>query len=818
MLSGNVNVAVAGNGITLTAADASDHGVAIYRLDANHVEIDGTGGTTIGGSATKILNLSSVSSLTVNLGTEFDTYDIHDLNTTGNINVNGQMAGAVGAKVTIQAEHAAMTIGGSIIGNLGVQTTKYSSFYVDTAGQNLTVNGSINVTDAGAALEDLELFTEAGNLTVSGTVAFNENYSGATQAFEGIFTGATVSVDSLTINGVVNLTQSGSGPTDIEITTFFPNPMQMLSLGSVNITNTSTGNKIVEIDTAGEPILVKGSVTANLTGGTNGTSFTLISNGGSIAVNGSVSVSEADSSECDAGILANFANVTVANGLTITQSSQGAMLATIASVDKNTLSINGSVAVNQAGAGNMTANVDTSFMGSLVITGSVSFNQMGAGVMTTDIFTTGGPLTVNGVVSIGQSGSGATTDRINAGGGALTLGGMVDSLIINDSATGIKSTSLSSSSGLLLLLKGSFTANMLGGMHGTKVRLFTAEGNVTVKRFVSVTESDSSSNEALIDATAGNVNIGMGVAFSQSGLGNGMAAIETLGGVGTITIGPLGVSFNDSGPAGHESCIDTLASGSPIVINGSVRVVSTGQGNDDLNVISQSSNLGKNSPITINGNLTYDNSLNKTGVSDVMIYSISQFTPALLTITGALSLKLSSATNNAFGNAVHIGFNDSQAKSSDSLIVDGPTTVAGSHGNDVINIDKTRFKGPVMIDTLDSRGNGPSGFDNVTIDESEFDSALSIMMSGPQARVDINKTNFPFRTPTEFKGAVMVNMRGPGDSIHVADVTGLQPVKFDSLFVVLGGPGGSPAGTLYTLPGNVTFAFKPSLVNFAHSP
>jgi hypothetical protein len=65
---------VSGTALTLTS-DGGDHNVDVFRLDATHVEINGFG-TTINGAASQIFALSSVSGITVNLGSGFDTYNI----------------------------------------------------------------------------------------------------------------------------------------------------------------------------------------------------------------------------------------------------------------------------------------------------------------------------------------------------------------------------------------------------------------------------------------------------------------------------------------------------------------------------------------------------------------------------------------------------------------------------------------------------------------------------------------------------------------------------------------------------------------------
>src|SRR5262245_13052282 len=66
LLSGNVVAAVNGTALTLTCDDG-DNDVNVFRLDANTVEIEGVG-TTINGAGFVTFALSSVSGITVNLG------------------------------------------------------------------------------------------------------------------------------------------------------------------------------------------------------------------------------------------------------------------------------------------------------------------------------------------------------------------------------------------------------------------------------------------------------------------------------------------------------------------------------------------------------------------------------------------------------------------------------------------------------------------------------------------------------------------------------------------------------------------------------
>ena len=136
LLSGNVVAAVNGTALTLTS-DSGDNSVNVFRLDANTVEIDGFNGTTINGAASQTFALSSVSGITVNLGSGYDTYNIFSASGDPALNIGaggilfrGAAGGGTGDDLEVYNESSsAMTILGNVtergqtVGSALVQTT-----------------------------------------------------------------------------------------------------------------------------------------------------------------------------------------------------------------------------------------------------------------------------------------------------------------------------------------------------------------------------------------------------------------------------------------------------------------------------------------------------------------------------------------------------------------------------------------------------------------------------------------------------------------------------------------------------------------------
>ncbi len=187
--SANVTAAVSGTALTLTGDNNGNHSVDVYRKDSTHVEIDATAvGTTINGAASAVFTLSSVSGITVNLGSGYDSYYIFSNPGDPALNVGAggitfQGAGGTGDHLDVFNNTANPM---SILGNVTVQGKTPGSALNEsgsigsaldlyTAGSGtLTVNGSVRVSQNGTGPggQLANIFTEgAGNLSILGAVA-----------------------------------------------------------------------------------------------------------------------------------------------------------------------------------------------------------------------------------------------------------------------------------------------------------------------------------------------------------------------------------------------------------------------------------------------------------------------------------------------------------------------------------------------------------------------------------------------------------------------------------------------------------------------
>lgn len=292
LLSGpNVNLSVLAGAVTLAATDNGDHSVNVHRVDSTNLAFDVSGGTQI--TYLGVVHTSSftvavptVVGVTVNLGGGYDTYNIFDLSTLGNITFNGHLGGEVGDDLNVYSQSANVVIGGSVVFNVGNQTggpmslattpTPFAwadgdrSFEeVFTCTGNLTVNGSVFVTETGPARNEVDVFTNAvmpwgpipmtmmgtGNLTVNGSLLLNQSGTGYKE--NDIYTDGP---GNLTINGGVSVTQSGSGEHGSLIYISGSGNLT-IGFGGVSIFDSGPGDHYSRIYTnLSGSILVKGNV------------------------------------------------------------------------------------------------------------------------------------------------------------------------------------------------------------------------------------------------------------------------------------------------------------------------------------------------------------------------------------------------------------------------------------------------------------------------------------------------------------------------------------------------------------------------------
>lgn len=375
--------------------------------------------------------------------------------------------------------------------------------------------------------------------------------------------------------------------------------------------------------------------------------------------------------------------------------------------------------------------------------------------------------------------------------------------------------------------------------------VYTNGGNLTVNGSINVTEKGAAYFETYVRSNwsdgGGDLLVKGSILLSESGSGDKYNTVNAYYPSNLTVNGSVTLTRTDAGTGYMELRIWTDDDNSTMLIKGSVIFTDLlGKGHDYFYI---NTDDYENSSITINGNVTFNNSLNTNAHDDVEIYGSVDDNAGVL-IKGNLTLLLSKDSSTADDsegddyNYVYLGEDDSEGGGY-GLVVNGLTTITGGNGQDWYQIIEARFNGLVTINTM---GNpAASGFnDYIEVDGSLFAGLVTtVTMNGPGAVLSINNKSEVLDSPdvfqpaqpngfikdqytphqtTEFKGIVHVFMNGPGASIHVADDSpgSSTLVAFDSLVTVVGGVGGFPAGTLYVKPSNVSFKFPVFPINFGY--
>ena len=200
-----VTLAVQGSDVTLTSTDINNPTITVTR-SGNNVMVTGTNGTliTFGSNVAAVQSaaISSVNNLTVGLGTGNDTVTITGLSVAGNITINGQASGI--ANITINAGAPSVVIGGSIQANLGSEAVTFGLFGSSNDGGSLTVNGSVNIAEAGAGNKQVNIYgppannPTGGKLIITGGVSVLDTGNGQSGLHidDGVTVGGNVSFDN----------------------------------------------------------------------------------------------------------------------------------------------------------------------------------------------------------------------------------------------------------------------------------------------------------------------------------------------------------------------------------------------------------------------------------------------------------------------------------------------------------------------------------------------------------------------------------------------------------------------------------------------
>ncbi|MBS0267260.1 MAG: hypothetical protein JSS02_35375, partial [Planctomycetes bacterium] len=227
MLSGptaNVTAAVSGPNIVLSSDNTGNHSINVFRLNATTVEVDAVAGT-VNGKSSVLLNISTVTGITVNLGNAYDTYNIYSKSGSPalNVGIGGitfQGAGGTGNDLRVHNDSANAM---SIIGNVTVQGTtvgswltqsgsssSYFGLYTNSTG-SLTLQNNVSVALKATGTENIssEIYTgAAGNLSILGAVTQKQTLTTGVGE-NGIFSGGT---GNLTIAYGIQQSQVGLAP------------------------------------------------------------------------------------------------------------------------------------------------------------------------------------------------------------------------------------------------------------------------------------------------------------------------------------------------------------------------------------------------------------------------------------------------------------------------------------------------------------------------------------------------------------------------------------------------------------------------------
>jgi hypothetical protein len=795
LLSATVNLTTSANGaiqLTSNTAHGEQVSLGVHRNGAN-VEFTVLGGTlhntstnaNFAAGQTLDIALATIKSIAVNLGAGFDTFQIYDLSTTGNITFSGLGGGtqsADGWDLEVFNDFQAPadnTIGGSIIANLGTATAsanQFSLFKVQSASvHNLTVNGNVSVADA-----------------TSSNPLLNEI------VIDGLA--------NLVIGGSVNLTSSGSGN---QGNTFLTEKSTgRLTVGR-NVTITSSGaglqsNGIAMGDGAAS-LAVTGAVTINATGSTRKISNVLSTGIGSMTL-GSVAMHSSGPSEQENILTARAADLTV--NKTVVLSSSGA------GIQSNQIFTNG------GGAGKIT-------------TGSVTINSSGAGTQSNSIVTdSAGTLTVNGSVALSSSGPAQQSNfvgtfndiRGNSPLGNLTVTG---NITIASSGSGDQTNSVSTlgnfdKSGNLLVMGNVSVTESGDGFHDVEISTDQNTGSNTILGSVSVIDSGNGMHQDRIwSDQGGDVNLKGPVTIHDMGNGLHEHLIFADGfglASGNIALGAVTVS--DSGAGSHTHQIYTARKGGTIAVNGSVTIVDAGTGPNSFDISAADFHPGHGSRqvagrIQINGSVSYDNHANTTG-GDTVAIGGDVAEGATTTITGSLTLNLASAPGH--GNSVELGLLingfSGLIEKGRSLIIGGALNIQSGAGVDQIDLWGTQVKGLITLNS------GLGTRDTIDIEGSEFDGAATtgrrgmantITMSGNNATLYIADAHGHGWDPTFFAAALKANLpgaavqgTGQNDLIQIGNGDGLT---FNQQLFVVGGTPKTPGGVSGTLSidGPITF-------------
>jgi filamentous hemagglutinin len=788
-----VTLAVQLGSLTLTSTDINNPNVTFTRA-GNSVIVAGANGTLITfgttTAAVQVVNLPVLNNLTLNLGTGSDTVTISALGIAGNLTINGQPSGT--ANIAISAGSANAVVGGSIVANFGGEAATLGVYGSTNGGGNLTVNGSVNVTEAGSGNKQINIYGPpannplGGKLTIKGALSVLDTGTGSSglRIDDGVTIGGNVSYDNSAnkVGGDSVVIYSNS------------NAYGMTSIGgtlTLALSQSLYQSNSVLMEGFGNSMAVTGAV--NITGGGGTDNIELANDWFKNTVNintgsnpsSNPDVVSIDGSRFDGATTVNmsgpFAMLELGTNSTFGSTLfNSTFLASLIGASDTVLLSNATSRFNQVfflstatfigGTPPATLLVQGNYFASPGKLTKVNFNTTTTAVVPNVTMTVqGGDVTLS------------STDNFNPN---ITITRSGNNLVVigNTGTVVTYGAKFAASQTIPIAAVNSLTVNLGIGTDTVSITGLGTTGNITI--------NGQSSGTANISINAGSPNVVIGgsilanlgseaATFGVFGSTNGGGSLTVNGSVSITEGGSGNKQVNIYGPPANN------AVGGKLTIKGGIGVVDSGSGHSGLRI---------DDGVTIGGNVSYDNSANTTSGDNVVIFSNSN-AYGTTSIGGALTLSLSQAMYQ--NNSVLVqGFGN-------SLVVTGAVTITGGAGADQVELANDWFKSAVTINTGSSPSFSP---DIVSIDGSRFDSATTFSMSGPYAELLLG-TNSTFAS-TFFNNTFAASLTGASATVLVSNATAnFNQVVFISTAKFTGG---TPFATLviqgryFVNPGKLT--------------
>lgn len=778
---GNLTLLNTAGALSLSSTDINDVEVSIYRSGTNVVFEGGQNTTiTLGTSvrATQTISLATANSLTLNLGRGISKVSVEGLSLTGDLRLNNGTNGVTGASiVTVNAGATNTSIGGSIVANLGSTNSIFNLYGSRNFGGNMTVGGSVQITQAGAGDKQVNLAgplannPSGGRLTINGDVSVVDTGNG----YSGLHVDAGV-----TIGGGLSF--------DNSLNTVNGNAIEILSnsqsFGTTSIAKTLTlktskalyEGSTVQIEAIGTPLAVGGIATIATGSGADVVELRNTRFVNTLALN-------VGSSPDYARDLMQIDGSTFTLGVTLTSSGSearlniGTDLAYAPTVFNSTLSVymNGPAAeiyLSNAGAlvPMFVAKSNLSLIGgtpagTYYVQGPISVVST---KFTRSNFNTTPPVIAsplvraslaNGVLTIASTDAQDPAVTVRRSGTRVVIEGRNGTRVAYGTSTATsQSILLSTVSGLIL--------NLGTGINDVQVTGLNISGNLTINQ-------TSGQSLVSINAIPGNTTISGQV---QANLQNSKATLNIFGSTdfgGNLTInGGLNVTAASAGTV-QVNLAGPLAgnpNGGLLAIKQGVTFNSTGKGDSGLHI---------DAGVTITGNVLFDNSLNDVGSSLFELLS----SPGIFgetSVSGTLTVRTSQSPY-SLDEVDILAINA-------PLTVGGAVAITGGRGPDEVLLQNVLFNSTTLIDVGDS----PAYYPNVvTIDAGTFQGAFTHSSTGNRSRLNLG-TDATF-LPTYFNNTLTASMTGPSAEILVSNPFSLQTQVFFARLVTL--TGGTPNGT-----------------------